>query len=181
MSKEKDDLQIRRCTHGEIPEAVRLILSVWRQMTDQDWFAVDEDYLATVSRAEGTLFWGAFQGARLVAVLIVVRPDEAGRYLDAWLPQGAGRVAYMDVAAVDEEFRGRRLQQRLMRRAETELAAMGVDYLQCTVHPANVFSLKNALALGYRELARARLYGDSPRVVLGKSLAPIRRDTASAS
>lgn len=181
MSEEKDDLQIRRCTSEEIPEAVGLILSVWRQMTDPTWFAVDEDYLAAVSRAEGTLFWGAFRGARLAAALIVVRPEKGAGYLDAWLPQGTRSVAYMDVAAVDAEFRGRRLQQRLMQRAETELAAMGVDYLQCTVHPDNVFSLKNALALGYRELARVRLYGDSPRVVLGKPLAPIRRDTASVS
>lgn len=182
MSEENDDLQIRRCTREEIPEAVRLILSVWRQMADQTWFAVDEDYLAAVIRAEGTLFWGAFRNESLTAALIVARPDEAERYLDAWLPQGSRSVAYMDVAAVDAAFRGRHLQQRLMRRAETELAAMGVDYLQCTVHPDNVFSLKNALALGYRELARVRLYGDSPRVVLGKPLIPsIRCDTASVS
>lgn len=178
MMNEMNHLRIRRCTQEEIPAAVRLILSVRERMTDKSWFAVDEEYLTTVSREKGTLFWGAFCGERLVAVLIVVCPEKDG-YLNGYLPRGVRRVAYMDVAAVDPAFRGRRLQQHLMGQAETELAGMGVDYLQCTIHPDNVHSLKNAEALGYQELARVRLYGDSPRVVLGKPLAPIRRDTAS--
>lgn len=178
MMNEMNSLRIRRCTQEEIPAAVRLILSVWKRMTDKSWFAVDEEYLTAVSREKGALFWGAFCGEHLAAVLIVVQPEKEG-YLDGYLPRSVRHVAYMDVAAVNPDFRGQRLQRRLMDYAEAELAGMGVDYLQCTIHPDNVCSLKNTVALGYRELARVRLYGGSPRVVLGKPLEPIRRDTAS--
>lgn len=170
MNKENTGIRIRRCLREEAPQVIRLVQEVWRQVADKSWFAVDEDgYLDTVCRDEHTLIWGAFFGEHLAAVLIVVLP-ETERYLDAWLPDAALPVAYMDIVAVSPDFRGYRLQQRLMQEAEPELKAQGIVYLQCTVHPDNIYSRNNIRALGYEELAEAHLYGGSPRVVFGKRL-----------
>ena len=170
MNKENAGIRIRRCIREEVPQVIRLVWDVWQQVPDKAWFAVDEDgYLDTVCRDGHTLIWGAFCSERLAAVLIVVLP-ETDRYLDAWLPDAALPVAYMDIVAVSPDFRGHRLQQRLMQEAEPELKAQGIAYLQCTVHPENIYSRKNIRALGYEELAEVSLYGGSPRVVMGKRL-----------
>lgn len=170
MNKEKDEIQIRRCSRKEAPQIIRLVQDVWQQVSDKSWFAVDEEgYLDAVCYDEHTLLWGAFCGECLAAVLIVVLPV-ADRYLDAWLPDPNLPVAYMDIVAVSPDFRGHRLQQRLMLGAESELREQGIAYLQCTVHPDNIYSRKNIRALGYEELAEVSLYGGNPRVVLGKQL-----------
>lgn len=170
MNKENAGIRIRLCIREEAPQVIRLVRNVWQQVPDKSWFAVDEDgYLDTVCRDEHTLIWGAFCSERLAAVLIVVLP-ETDRYLDAWLPDAALPVAYMDIVAVSPDFRGHRLQQRLMQEAEPELKAQGIAYLQCTVHPDNIYSRNNIRALGYEELAEVSLYGGSPRVVMGKCL-----------
>lgn len=167
-----EEILIGPCGRERIPQVIRLVRTVWETVSDKAWFAVDEDgYLETVCQEETTLLWGAFSEGRLVAALIVVRPV-SDRYLDAYLPEKTLDVAYMDIVAVHSDFRGRQLQQRLMRAAEEPLRNMGVDYLQCTVHPRNVYSRRNILSLGYQELAEVRLYGGYPRVVLGKRLLP---------
>lgn len=180
MDENKTQLLIRRCGFREMPQALRLIRHVWCRVEDKSWFAVDEEYLDSLAHRKDVLLWGAYCADVLAAVLIVVCPHtEADRYLDAYLPGEIRRVAYMDIAAVNPNFRGRQLQRRLMRQAETELAGMGIQYLQCTVHPANVYSCRNVQALGYGELARTVLYGDCPRVVFGKALPSTHHDTVS--
>lgn len=170
MNKENDEIRIRQCAREEASQAIRLVQDVWQQVSDKSWFAVDEEgYLDTVCRDEHTLLWGAFCGERMAAVLIVVLPV-ADRYLDAWMPDTALSVAYMDIVAVNPDFRGHRLQQRLMQEAEPELRKQGIAYLQCTVHPDNIYSRNNIRAIGYEELAEVSLYGGSPRVVMGKRL-----------
>lgn len=170
MNKEKDEIKIRRCSRKEAPQIIRLVQEVWQQVPDKSWFAVDEEgYLDAVCHDEHTLLWGAFYGERLAAVLIVVLPV-ADRYLDVWMPDPNLPVAYMDIVAVSPDFRGYRLQQRLMREAEPELREQGIAYLQCTVHPDNIYSRNNIRAIGYEELAEVPLYGGCPRVVLGKRL-----------
>lgn len=170
MNKEKNEIQIRRCVREEAPQVIRLVQDVWQQVAEKSWFAVDEEgYLDAVCRDKQTLLWGAFNGEHLAAVLVVVIP-ESDRYLDAWLPDASLSVAYMDIVAVSPDFRGHRLQQRLMSEAESELKSQGIVYLQCTVHPENIYSRNNIRALGYEELAEALLYGGSPRVILGKRL-----------
>lgn len=170
MNMGKDEIKIRRCSREEAPQIICLVQEVWQQVSDKSWFAVDEDgYLDTVCRDGHTLLWGAFCGERLAAVLIVVLPV-TDRYLDAWLPDPMLPVAYMDIVAVSPDFRGHRLQQRLMQGAEPELRKHGIAYLQCTVHPDNIYSRNNIRALGYEELAEVSLYGGHPRVVLGKRL-----------
>ena len=76
----------------------------------------------------------------------------------------------MDTAAVLPEYRGQKLQYRLMQMAEEELKKEGLRYLMCTVHPQNRYSRENVLRQGYEVAATKEKYGGYLRDILLKRL-----------
>ena len=80
------------------------------------------------------------------------------------------RVAHMEIAMVDEEFRGRGLQKELMKTAEEHLKFLGYHWLMGTAHPENVYSVNNFRKLGYEIVAKDLKYGGLPRYVFCKKI-----------
>lgn len=80
------------------------------------------------------------------------------------------KVAHMESAAVASAYRGRGLQGKLLQKAEEIERARGSKYLMATVHPENVYSLRNLLKAGYECILETDKYGGLPRKVLCKSL-----------
>ena len=76
------------------------------------------------------------------------------------------RVVHMDTAAVHPDYRGQKLQHRMMLHAEKELAG---KILLCTIHPDNRYSLNNVLKQGYTIEKKLEKYG-SIRYLLRKDL-----------
>lgn len=80
------------------------------------------------------------------------------------------RVIHMDTAVVHPDYRGNKLQQRLMTVIEEELQRRYPGaILLTTVHPENLYSLCNVKSLGYTVQKRLAKYG-SERYILRKDL-----------
>lgn len=81
------------------------------------------------------------------------------------------KVAHMDSVVILPQFRGYKLQYRLMEAAE-EVLRRETEYSiwMATVHPDNKYSLNNVRAHGYEVVAEAMKYGGYRRYVLKKEI-----------
>ncbi len=80
-------------------------------------------------------------------------------------------VAHMDSVVILPQFRGYKLQYRLMGAAEEVLRKeTGYTIWMATVHPDNKYSLSNVQAHGYEVVAEAIKYGGCRRYVLKKEI-----------
>jgi ribosomal protein S18 acetylase RimI-like enzyme len=79
------------------------------------------------------------------------------------------KVAHMDSVVILPQYRGYKLQYRLMEAAE-DVLCRETEYSiwMATVHPDNKYSLGNVQAHGYEIVAEAMKYGGYPRYVLKK-------------
>ena len=81
------------------------------------------------------------------------------------------RVAHMDSVAILAEYRGYGLQLQFIRKAE-EILQAETEYriLMATVHPDNIYSLRNVKQLGYEVAAEADMYGGYRRYIMKKEI-----------
>ena len=79
-------------------------------------------------------------------------------------------TAHMDTAVVDPDYRGNHLQSRMLAEAEAELSRRSFRHLFATVHPDNIYSLRNVTGNGYRIIKTCEMYGGLPRHILYKEL-----------
>lgn len=95
--------------------------------------------------------------------------ENLGQYLKL-NPEEMQKVAHMEIAMVRKEYRGQRLQNRMMQEAEPRLKEAGYRYLMGTAHPENVYSVNNFKWLGYEIVAEVLKYGGLPRYVFCKEI-----------
>ena len=79
-------------------------------------------------------------------------------------------VAHMETVVVSRAYTGNGLMRRLLRAGEEKAASMGYRFLMATVHPENLYSLRNFQCLGYEKIEEALKYGGLRRWILGKRL-----------
>ncbi|MDO4747245.1 MAG: GNAT family N-acetyltransferase [Candidatus Saccharibacteria bacterium] len=79
-------------------------------------------------------------------------------------------VMLIDSIMIKKEFRGFGLQKQVLELLEKRVRELGLDGLVATVHPENIYSLRNFLEMGYLVLHSALLHGGE-RLVLCKKIA----------
>lgn len=81
------------------------------------------------------------------------------------------KVAHMESVVILSEYRGHGLQFALLGKAE-EVIREETEYriLMATVHPDNIYSLRNVQAQGYEVVAEALKYGGYPRYIVKKEI-----------
>lgn len=166
------NLTIRKAGFEDTKAYTELLLEVKKAMSEPAWFYVDPEELIRQMMEDGTMeLWVAEDGNRLAGAFSVVHPgvgeDNLGRELD-FSQEQLLRVVHMDSAAVHPDYRGLKLQKRLMEAAEENLQQEN-RILLCTIHPDNRFSLQNVLNQGYRIEKKLEKY-DSVRYILRKDL-----------
>ena len=84
------------------------------------------------------------------------------------------KVAHLEIAVVSPEFRGNSLQYKLLVEAQRILKngwnELEIRYLMATVHPENVYSLRNVERFGMKIAADVKKYGGKRRFVMWKNL-----------
>ena len=73
------------------------------------------------------------------------------------------------IVAVHPDYRGQKLQWKLMQEAEKSICQKHRGILLCTVHPDNRYSLQNVLKQDYTIVKKKEKYG-SVRYILRKDL-----------
>ncbi len=162
----------------QIEELVEIMEDAARNVQKKEWFAAgDEAYIQEMLEGEGFIILAREKESReLAGFFIVVVPGEEdymGVYADV-PKEDTDKIVHMDTAAVKSSFRGNKLQQKMLEKAEEELVQRmkekqhTVQYRLCSVHPENTFSLFNMTENGYEIKARTQLYGGLERFVLCK-------------
>lgn len=83
-------------------------------------------------------------------------------------------IPYEDVMLVDsimvkKEFRGNGLQRQILELLEKKAKELGLKGMTATIHPENIYSLRNFLGMDYKVLHLAFLHGGE-RLVVFKEL-----------
>lgn len=138
-----------------------------------DWFVADnEDFVRAHLAGKGFVVVAEAGNGEIAGFFLVKEPEpeeNLGKYLDFDEEQLAG-VAVMDSAAVGSRWRGNGLQGRMLETAEALLEKERFQYLMCTVHPENRFSLHNMQSHGYEIKRTTQCYGGLLRHVLLKTI-----------
>jgi GNAT superfamily N-acetyltransferase len=116
---------------------------------------------------------GVFDGARLAAYSLMrfpgSDPDNLGR--DIGLPEAElPHVVHFELVGVHPAYRGRSLQDVMLRARMPLVLAAGCHHGLLTVAPANLHSLRNTLRNGFALTALRRKYGGAWRYVLHRDL-----------
>lgn len=172
------NFKIEQLTETDLPKIMQVMEEVKQSVEVKEWFVADDEaYVRKVLSEKGFIVGAAeLESSELAGFFMVYYPDtenNMGTYAGLSKPELA-KVVYMDSAAVKEKYRGNRLQQRMLAAVEEILQKRqkeaGLDrmYLMCTVHPDNVFSLRNMEKGGYKIVTRAKMYGGLERYILCK-------------
>lgn len=151
-----------------------VIQAVWEALDKKEWFMADNaDYtyqMLTTGRGTGykavDMDTGDIAGVFMAAVPGLEK-DNLG-YDIGLREEELPLVAHMDSVAVLPEYRGHRLQRRLMEAAERELIERGFKFLMCTVHPDNCYSRNNVMSQGYEPVMTKEKYGGYVREIFLK-------------
>ena len=166
-------IEIRKGSLADTEDFLELLHLAQDTMPHPEWFFLDPDDDVREMMACGSMqLWLAMDGDRVAGVFDYITPGLAPfnyGYDLGLAEEELLRVINMDSAAVHPEYRGQRLQQRLMEAVQREIAAMGSRILLCTIHPDNVYSLNNALQQGYRIMDKREKY-NSVRYFLRKDV-----------
>jgi len=169
---------IRLATREDVKEIKKIMDKAMENLSDKDWYAPDDEaFLERHIDEEGYTLKYVIENeniCRIAGFLVVRHPklaeDNLGRYLAGWDEELLMLVAHMESAAVLPKFRGQRIQQKLLAYAEEIEKKHGMKYLMGTVHPENVYSLRNLEREGYVCLLETKKYGGLRRKIVEKEL-----------
>lgn len=162
-------MKIIRVENTKDEEAWSLFQKVYETIDNKEYFAFDPNYIPP----QQGYTYKLYEGNKLAACFLLTFPklDSENLGYDINLDEDSLlKVAHMDSAAVDKEFRGNGYQQKLMKMAEHDAINLGYKYLMCTIHPDNKYSMNNALKLGYKVVKTKGKYGGKLRAIMIKEV-----------
>lgn len=167
------DIKIRKGSVQDTEMYLSFLHGIKNAMSRSEWFFLDPDEDVRRMICSGCMeLWVAEDDGKTAGVFSIIYPGLEAFNLGYDLgfeEEQLLRVVHMDTAAVDPDYRGQQLQNRLMAAAERELARKGRRILLCTVHPENRYSIQNVLKQGYTIEKKLEKY-DSVRYILRKDL-----------
>lgn len=179
--------QIVYATMEDIAEIKALMDSAVTDFARKDWYVTDDEAFIsrhiggeqpTMPREQGVKPEGyilkCIVDGKMAAFLIVRHPGDAEDNLGVYLPESEQvnlqLISHMESAAVHPAYRGQGLQGKLLQEAEEIERTRGTKYLMATVHPENIYSLRNLEKEGYKCILETKKYGGLRRKVLCKEL-----------
>lgn len=177
------EFEIKRALPEDVEHLVSIMEEVTKGLSNPSWF-IDDDALYIKEHLGHIPVSKEDCGFILKAVCIQNGQEEIAGFFMVDFP-GPGvrnlghhislteeqlvKVAHMDSVVILPQYRGNKLQYRLMAAAE-DILCRETDYTiwMATVHPDNKYSLGNAQAHGYEIVAEVIKYGGYPRYVLKK-------------
>lgn len=174
--EELNMIKIEKALVTDASEIMALIQHVHDNMENQQWYVIDsaEYYAHHLEDGKGVGYKSVdTETGKIVGIFIAIIPEtvESNLGYDIGFSEAkAKKAAVMDTAAILPEYRGRNFQYRMMQAAEHDLKEQGYQYLLCTVHPENRFSLHNVQKQGYEIMITKEKYGGFLRHILLKEI-----------
>lgn len=170
------ELAIEKACVQDYQIFAHVIQTAWKALDKKEWFVADNaDYtyrMLTTGKGIGYKAVDVDTGS-IAGVFMATAPglgkDNLG-YDIGLAEKELPLVAHMDSVAVLPEYRGHKLQRRMMEAGEKELKEKGFRYLMCTVHPDNRYSRDNVIGQGYESVAVKEKYGGYVREIFLKRI-----------
>lgn len=143
-------------------------------LLQKDWYVADDiPFLERHIKEEGYILKYVIDD-KIVAFLVIRYPmlsdDNLGYYLPHIMDEVLTKVAHIESIAVLPDFRGHKLQKKLLQMAEQIEKEKHTKYLMATVHPDNIYSMRNFSDQGFVCLLETKKYGGLRRNILLKEI-----------
>ncbi len=171
------DITITTANPEDVSEIMEMMISAKNTIADTDWFVEDDEGYVKRHFGKCGITLKACGKKKILAFLIVDIPGEEPENLGfdlEFTKEQRDITILMESAVVRPEARGLGLQRKLMKEAEKSFRGTKYRYALATVHPQNIYSRNNFLALGYEEVMEKLKYGGLPRIIMKKRMNEIK-------
>ena len=173
MDKKLREVTIEYAVLEDLPVIMNIMHAALELVEDKSWYAVDgEEFVAKCIEGQGFTLKAMVDG-NIAGFLTVRYPwkddDNLGDYIGL-SEEEKMYVAHMESAAVLPEYRGMRIQNKLMAKGFELLKETEYKYVMGTAHPDNVYSVNNFHKLGYEIVADVKKYGGLRRYVFNQTI-----------
>lgn len=166
--------EITYATIDDITEIMSVMEIGHSTTKSSDWYVTDDRAFVERHIQEEGYTLKYVRENKIAGFLIVRHPmlaeDNLGRYLEEYSENILLKVAHMESAAVLPDFRGWKIQRKLLARAEEIERERGTQYLMATVHPDNVYSVRNLEQAGFECILETEKYSGLRRKVMSKKI-----------
>ena len=167
------EIRIELAELKDTDSIIQMMLELYEQIPNKEWFYPDKDEDVRWFLNESGFALKAMFEEKMIGFFFGYVPglerENMGEYMGL-SKEELKKVGHMETAMVIPEFRGRGLQARLMEAAECEFKSRGYVHMFGTVHPDNIYSVRNFEKQGYRVVKETRKYGGLLRYVCYKYL-----------
>ncbi|MED9966116.1 MAG: GNAT family N-acetyltransferase [Blautia sp.] len=164
---------IRKADVRDIDGIMKLMEEASHNPAHPEWFVADDEaYVRAHLSGKGFVITAVSDSDEIAGFFLVKEPElseNLGLYLD-FGEESLGKVAVMDSAVVGSAWRGKDLQGKMLEKAEEVLDRERFSFLMCTVHPDNLYSLRNMQRHGYEVKKTVKCYGGLTRYILLKEI-----------
>lgn len=170
----RNEYYIRKANEKDAEEIYEGMKNIYENLDDKSLFVLDDyKFIRKQICEEGFAVVACNKAGRIIGSLIVRYPKMAEDNLgyDIRLAEKEiDKVAHIETAVVDSEFRGHGIQGEMLDYAEKIIDPLIHHYLMATVAPYNPASKKTFLKHGYKVFITKEKYGGVKRDILFKEL-----------
>ena len=173
MKVSEDRLNIRMLSGDDIESVMTLQDSVLAGLVDKEHLRRNTEEMMLQSISAPNIAIGVFdkQDDRLIALGIMVDAKGTDEDLSVGLEKfTTDNPINMKSIMVADGYRGNGFQKKLMKMLEEKAVEKGYTHSCTSIHPDNIYSMRNAVSLGYKYDHTARKYGGMVRDILVKTL-----------
>lgn len=162
MKDENINISVKLLEKDEVGEALDFQQDVFDGMPHKEWFYLitKDEFLRTI---EGRGKVGFLMDGDKKMGIFTFSYDEDDLLEEYGLDDR--NMMIVNGVMVKEEYRGRGLQRRMLQMAVEDAKNNGVDGIVATVHPDNIYSLRNFLGEGFEIIDRIKIYNGERYVV----------------
>ena len=153
---------------------IKALMDKASEAAERGWYVTDDmEFIRRHIKKEGYTLKYVIDD-KVAAFLIVRSPelsqDNLGYYFENVCENKLKNIRHMESVVVDANYRGRGLHRKLLQKAESIEKTQKTTVLMATVHPDNVYSLRNFEREGYKCLLETEKYGGLRRKVMFKTI-----------
>ena len=165
--------EFRLVRNEELEKILQLQETCFAAINEPEWLRRNSRETVELCLKKPNYALGYFDGEKLAAIGILQICGQSEENLGHQLGyegEKLNEVGNMKLVLVDPAYRGRRLQHQLMDRCEEYARQQRLKVLAATVHPDNVYSVRNVERCGYGFHSQHRKYGGLIRNLYYKNL-----------
>ena len=168
-----NELVIRKALISDIDDIYNLIKKIYDDIENKEWYSYSKNidrYKNFIN--DGFSFVVCHNDIIVGFLLTYILRDDKTEFFKIIKDNYNNTQNIIEVVNVGllKEYRGFGLHSKMLKELNILLKNSNIEYLVCTVHPDNTYSLNNFFANGYNKFLKTSLYGGLERYILIKDI-----------